>query len=396
MKINRQYMSDANTYAGNVPIYIVIHNTDNFAEGADALAHAKCQYNSWWTGGSCHYYVDDGDTVYQAAPHNRGCWHVGKDYGGRLYGIASNTRSVGIEMCVQQGYNYEKAFQNTVELCKMLMNVLNIDADHVIQHYDATAKNCPSVIRAKGDWKRFKQLIKGGSMPAPSTPEESVSFTRINSGICTGDGVRVRKGPDTSFDIEYKLNKGNRFDVDGQISNGWYHIHIKNGSTDLIGWIYGDYVKLDTSIQTVDIATGKYGLEVTADSLRYRSTPGNGEVKGSYSRGTKLFPSSRTIGGHFGTYWFNMGDNNWCSGEFLKGWVYDVKEKKWWWLENGSYPKQQWRQIGGAWYYFCKDGYMAADTYVKSKDKNIWYYLDENGAWKTEKDVYKKPDKVSV
>ena len=62
-------------------------------------------------------------------------------------------------MCVQAGYNYDKAFQNTVEICKMLMQKFGIDADHVVSHYDVCAKNCPSAIRAKGDWNRFKQLI---------------------------------------------------------------------------------------------------------------------------------------------------------------------------------------------------------------------------------------------
>ena len=40
------------------------------------------------------------------------------------------------------------------------------------------------------------------------------------------------------------------------------------------------------------------------------------------------------------------------------------------------------------------DGYMAADTYVKSADKNIWYYLDKDGTWDTSKDVTIKPRNV--
>ena len=62
-------------------------------------------------------------------------------------------------MCVQEGYNYEKAFQDTVQVCKQIMKQLGISSDRVVQHYDVCAKNCPSAIRAKGDWNRFKQLI---------------------------------------------------------------------------------------------------------------------------------------------------------------------------------------------------------------------------------------------
>ena len=79
MKVNKNYVSDNNTYESNNPQYIVVHNTDNFTAGADASAHARAQYNGN-IGTSVHYYTDDKDTVYQAAPHGRGCWHVGVNY----------------------------------------------------------------------------------------------------------------------------------------------------------------------------------------------------------------------------------------------------------------------------------------------------------------------------
>ena len=63
-------------------------------------------------------------------------------------------------MCVQAGFDYDKAFANTAEVCRRLMSELNIPADRVIQHYDVCAKNCPSTIRAKNDWNRFKKLIQ--------------------------------------------------------------------------------------------------------------------------------------------------------------------------------------------------------------------------------------------
>lgn len=44
MKINTDFISKNNTYEGNTPKYIVVHNTDNFAEGADAHAHVLAQY----------------------------------------------------------------------------------------------------------------------------------------------------------------------------------------------------------------------------------------------------------------------------------------------------------------------------------------------------------------
>jgi N-acetylmuramoyl-L-alanine amidase CwlA len=64
MKVNKKYVSDKNTYAGNSARYIVVHNTDNFAVGADALAHAKAQYNGNLNT-SVHYYTDDKKTVFR-------------------------------------------------------------------------------------------------------------------------------------------------------------------------------------------------------------------------------------------------------------------------------------------------------------------------------------------
>lgn len=158
MDINKNYVSNNNSYENNSPKYIVIHNTDNFEKKADAKAHAKAQRDGHLQGMSAHYFVDDSG-VYQAMPHSCGAWHVGVNYGGKLFGTVSNRNSIGIEMCVNTGYNYEKAFQNTVTLTKQLMKELNLNADHVVSHYDVCGKNCPSQIRVKGDWARFKKLI---------------------------------------------------------------------------------------------------------------------------------------------------------------------------------------------------------------------------------------------
>lgn len=175
MKVNKNFISNNNTYESNSPQYIVIHNTDNFAKGADAGTHAKAQYNGNLST-SVHYYTDDRDTVYQTASHDRGCWHVGVDYGGKLFGTVNNKNSIGVEMCVQAGYDFQKAFDNTVAFVCQLMAETGIPADRVVQHYDVCAKNCPSQIRAKGMWEEFKrQIVSGGS----GQMEDSSSYTNI-------------------------------------------------------------------------------------------------------------------------------------------------------------------------------------------------------------------------
>jgi N-acetylmuramoyl-L-alanine amidase CwlA len=106
MRIDRSFISNQNTYEENDPRCIVVHNTDNFRAGADARTHAEAQHNGELSNMSAHYYVDDGETAYQAAPHSRGCWHVGVNYGGtNLFGKYGNRSSIGVEMCVPQGYD---------------------------------------------------------------------------------------------------------------------------------------------------------------------------------------------------------------------------------------------------------------------------------------------------
>lgn len=174
MKVNRDFVSENNTYEGNDPRYIVVHNTDNFASGADASAHARAQHNGNLST-SVHYYTDDKGTVYQAAPHGRGCWHVGVNYGGRLFGTVNNRNSIGVEMCVQAGYDFQKAFGNTVEFIRLLMAETGIPAERVVQHYDVCAKNCPSQIRVRGMWEELKRLIGNGN----SGQEDVSSYIKI-------------------------------------------------------------------------------------------------------------------------------------------------------------------------------------------------------------------------
>lgn len=197
MNINQQYISERNSYSGQIPRYIVIHNTDNYSTGADARAHAMAQYHGNFDGYSAHVYVDD-KSAYQAMPYSRGAWHVGVNYGGRLFGTVNNRNSVGIEMCVQAGFDYDKAFANTAEVCRRLMSELNIPADRVVQHYDVCAKNCPSAIRAKNDWNRFKKLIQekeeenslSGGKKITLTEELRVILPELSRG-CTGTAVKM-------------------------------------------------------------------------------------------------------------------------------------------------------------------------------------------------------------
>lgn len=147
-----------NSYDTNDPCAIVFHNTDNFSETATARAHAEGLRDGYMQGMSWHVVVDDKE-AFHCIPYKRGAWHVGVNYGGQLFGKINNRNSICVEMCVNAGSNYEHAFLNSVDVVKQLMAKFNIPAERVYSHYDICGKNCPSQVRARGDWDRFKKLV---------------------------------------------------------------------------------------------------------------------------------------------------------------------------------------------------------------------------------------------
>lgn len=138
--------------------YIVIHDTGNSSAGANARAHFN-YFNSANRSSSADIFVDDDECWIVNDYHKYYSWHCGDGQG--EYGI-TNSNSVGIEMCVNSDGNYEKAFRNTVDVARKLMEELNIPFDRVVRHYDASRKNCPASMN-KGDWHKwneFKDLLK--------------------------------------------------------------------------------------------------------------------------------------------------------------------------------------------------------------------------------------------
>ena len=111
MRVDRSYCSNQNTWSENHPQCIVVHNTDNFAAGADARAHARAQYQGNFQIMSAHYYVDDGEIAYQLRRTAEDAGMSGEIMEVKnLFGRYGNRNSIAVEMCVQKGYDYETAF----------------------------------------------------------------------------------------------------------------------------------------------------------------------------------------------------------------------------------------------------------------------------------------------
>lgn len=78
-----------------------------------------------------------------------------------------------------------------------------------------------------------------------SSASSATKFAPIGTATCTDTNVNVRSGASTSYSSYGKLDKGNRFEVDGTKSGQWVHIRVKLAGKDVVGWIHSDYVKYD-------------------------------------------------------------------------------------------------------------------------------------------------------
>ena len=147
----------------NPGAYITIHETGNAAKGADAAAHGayldsdagERDMVSW------HYTVDD-HAIVQHLPDYETAYHAGDGKAG-----PGNTTSIGIEICVNAGGDFEAAKANAATLVRLLMEEHGIPLDNVVQHNRWNGKDCPKTIRATaGAWEAFLVLCNGEPVDA--------------------------------------------------------------------------------------------------------------------------------------------------------------------------------------------------------------------------------------
>lgn len=138
--------------------YITIHETGNAAKGADAAAHGAYLDSAAGEDAlvSWHYTVDD-HAIVQHLPDYETAYHAGDGKAG-----PGNTTSIGIEICVNAGGDFEAAKANAAALVRLLMEEHGISIDRVVQHNHWNGKDCPKTIRATaGAWEAFLALCQG-------------------------------------------------------------------------------------------------------------------------------------------------------------------------------------------------------------------------------------------
>lgn len=162
--------------------WIVVHYTAGVTSRYGSASSLADYFATRKDNCSADFTVDDVEVVqYNPDIRNRYSWHCGGNKyatkGGKYYGKCTNANSIGIEVCStnstgkmqaanDKSYSFTDAVvKNTEELVKYLMKEYNIDADHVIRHYDVTGKPCPGVIGwnkesgSEEKWEKFKASI---------------------------------------------------------------------------------------------------------------------------------------------------------------------------------------------------------------------------------------------
>ena len=91
-----------------------------------------------------------------------------------------------------------------------------------------------------------------------------------------------------------------------------------------------------------------------------------------YLNGQKVRGKWLEVGGR----WYVFDE----AGRMIRGWF--KSRDDWYYMgEDGAMLAGQWVSVEGQWYYLTKSGAMAVYTYVKSKDKNLWYWVNGSGVW---------------
>ncbi|MGL4774115.1 MAG: SH3 domain-containing protein [Clostridium sp.] len=239
IKVNKQLI-DINYSKGVTiqPKYIVIHDTDNRKKGATAMANRNYFANHENANASAHYIVDDGNIV-QALEDTWKGWHVGDGGSGAKI---NNGNTIGIEMCVNEGNNFDKTMETTIELTKYLMKKYNVPAENVVMHNDASGKICSRMMIQDRPylWPHFKEAVKHEEkLPIPG--EEQVIDTGEVYNISSY--LNVRQAPSSSSTAVGRLSNGTKVDILAKEGN-WYRIRA-NGTTGKVqGYVSADYIRV--------------------------------------------------------------------------------------------------------------------------------------------------------
>lgn len=253
------------TYYKNRPIkWIVIHYTAGTTSRKGVASNIAAYFSRPSTKASADFIVDD-ETIVQYNPDlkNRYCWSVGgskyktlsTSLGGKYHGQCTSRNAVNIEICSTKVNTKSlkasdsdwslsaAAVNNAIKLTRYLMDLLDLDIDHVIMHHHVTGKLCPQpwTLNEKrlSGWTSFLSAVKAtGSYTPPTIAATKSELPYLIQ--TTTDSLNIRKGPSTKYGIvgriDEKAGKKKKYTIIKE-NNGWGFLKSK------IGWISLKYAK---------------------------------------------------------------------------------------------------------------------------------------------------------
>lgn len=278
IKVNKQLI-DINYSQGVTinPKYIVIHDTDNRQAGANAMANRNYFANHPNAKASAHYIIDEGNII-QALEDTWKGWHVGDGNNPNI----NNSTTIAIELCVNEGNDFDKTLENGVQLTKYLMNKYNIPAENVVMHRDASGKTCSRMMIEDRPslWPYFKDRISGGD----GSLEDDGLKPKMQGKVTNASVLNVRESPSTSGRIVHKLNRNQVVGIYEEL-NGWYKIDYIDGVKKKYGYVSKDYISIinenpndeekPVEPEKPSVSVNKQGIVKVNSALNMRSGPGS-------------------------------------------------------------------------------------------------------------------------
>ena len=149
-------------FRNTLPRWIVVHNTANGTSKEGTAYNNTVYFKDTYRSASAHYFIDDGDTVWQCVRDTDTAWHVGE---AQSRNGCYNTNSIGIEVCeTAGGWFTDKEIATLRELVRGLMDFYGIPAERVCRHHDVTGKDCPWYYSDDDRWAELKAQITEDDM----------------------------------------------------------------------------------------------------------------------------------------------------------------------------------------------------------------------------------------
>ena len=276
----RQNLTNVNFNArGTAPKWIVVHNTANYTSEAGTAYNNTEYFKDVYRKSSAHYFIDDGDVIWQCVRDTDTAWHVGE---AASRNGCYNYNAIGIEVCENADGSFTDNEVRTLSwLVRKLMDEYGIPEERVCRHHDVTGKDCPRGYIADSAWASLKAAIINGDSERYGVPMEFI-FHPDQCGhlfyVCGGN-ISYIPHEDGVKELDWAYKKCNGTDLphleDGSPDAPWgFRLFQAMGHEDLYQEIvYGEKPETPAptpsqTAQSVDLSSIGEALAALGEALK--------------------------------------------------------------------------------------------------------------------------------